>query len=156
MDDFIFILFHSRRSRSKNDQIEFGHNQKHNQRFAYKILFLHHDICSIEMNGGRSHHGSLWYLDNMNLIKSQLPILVLVLIILILASHFPSLAQGIVVVVELQLKVLLQHKNNNFKTLDAKNNCIDPLNHFQKYKDGCDFKSKHYWEVCEQDPTCLL
>lgn len=90
------------------------------------MLFLHHDIHTIEMNGGKRHYGSLRYPSNMNFIKSQLLILVLVLIILILASHFPSPAQGVVVVVtELQLKVLLQHKNNNnFKILDAKKTAL--------------------------------
>jgi hypothetical protein len=99
MDDLIIYFFHSRRSWSKNDKKEFGHDQKHSQRSTYKMLFLHHDIHTIEMNGGKRHYGSLRYPSNMNFIKSQLLILVLVLIILILASHFPSPAQGVVVVV---------------------------------------------------------
>jgi hypothetical protein len=59
MGDIIIIIFHSRKLGSKNDQ-------KHNQRYAYKILFLHHDIRGVEMNGYMSHHGSLQYPSNMN------------------------------------------------------------------------------------------
>jgi hypothetical protein len=70
----LLLLLHSRRLRSKNDQAEFGHDQKHNQGFAYKISFLHHDICATEMNADKSHHGSLWNPNSSSMIKFQIQI----------------------------------------------------------------------------------
>ncbi len=163
------LLLHSRRSGSKNEQAEFGHDQKHSRGSACKILFLHHDICATEINAGRNHHGSSRNPSrSSSLIKSQLPILVLVLVVqVLLASHFPSpaQAQGAVAAPELlQSRVLLQQRSSNkidsnsngFRALDAKSDRIDPLDHFRKYEAGYDLKSKHYWAVREQDPTCLL
>ncbi len=66
MGDIIIIIFHSKKLGSNNDQTKFGHDYKHNQIYAYKILFLHHDIRGVEMNGDRNHHGSLWYPNNMS------------------------------------------------------------------------------------------
>jgi hypothetical protein len=66
MGDIIIIIFHSKKLGSNNDQTKFGHDYKHNQIYAYKILFLHHDIRGVEMNGSRSHHGSLRYPSNMS------------------------------------------------------------------------------------------
>jgi hypothetical protein len=152
------LLFHSRRSGSKNEQAELGHDQKHSRGSACKILFLHHDIRATEMNAGRNHHGnSRSPSRSSSLMKSQFPILVLVLVLqVLLASHFPSpaQAQGVVAAPELlQSRLLLQQRSNNkidsssngFRALDAKSDRIDPLNHFRKYKAGYDLKSKHYW-----------
>ncbi len=163
------LLLHSRRFGSKNEQAEFGHDQKHSRGSACKILFLHHDICATELNAGRNHRGSSRNPSrSSSLIKSQLPILVLVLVLqVLLASHFPSpvQAQGAVAAPELlQSRVLLQQRSSNkidsnsngFRALDAKSDRIDPLDHFRKYEAGYDLKSKHYWAVREQDPTCLL
>ncbi|CAM6010905.1 unnamed protein product [Sphagnum balticum] len=158
MGDFLLLLLHSRRSGSKNEQAEFGRDQKHSRGSACKILFLHNDICATEMNAGRNHHGSSRNPSrSSSLIKSQLPILVLFLVVqVLLASHFPSpaQAQGAVAAPELlQSRALLQQissnkidsNSNGFRALDAKSDRIDPLDHFRKYKAGYDLKSKHYW-----------
>jgi hypothetical protein len=37
--------------------------------------------------------------------------------------------------------------SSEFRPLAPKSDRIDPLDHFRKYKDGYNLKSKHYWAV---------